>query len=111
MKAVRYMVSAGALALLAAGAVFASEGAPQAQSQPRAQPRAQTSAPALRAVPSALPTTQALLDGYVVDNKMPGIVGAFGYGNHPTIFLSAGKVADDATAAKAGPDSLWRVFR
>ncbi|MGH6617522.1 serine hydrolase domain-containing protein [Sphingomonas sp.] len=106
MKAVRYMVSAGALALLTAGAVFASEAAPQAQSRPQAK----AAAPALSTVPSALPTTQALLNGYVTDNKMPGIVGAFGYGNQPTIFLSAGKIADDATAAKAGPDSLWRVF-
>jgi CubicO group peptidase (beta-lactamase class C family) len=41
---------------------------------------------------------------------MPGIVGAFGAGDLPTIFVSAGKVSDDAGAQAAGPDSLWRVY-
>ncbi|MES2057725.1 MAG: serine hydrolase domain-containing protein [Pseudomonadota bacterium] len=108
MKAVRYMVSAGALALLAAGAVFASEAAPQAQAS---RPFTPQPAPATAAVTtSPLPTTQALFDSYVATNKMPGIVGAFGYGNQPTVFVSAGKIGDEAAAAKAGPDSLWRVY-
>ncbi|QNA85588.1 beta-lactamase family protein [Sphingomonas sp. So64.6b] len=99
MKAVRwYMVSAGALALLATGAVFAREAAPQTQPLVAA------------AAVSPLPGTQALLDSYVADNKMPGIVAAFGYRDRPTMFLSAGKIGDEATAAKAGPDSLWRVY-
>ena len=68
------------------------------------------SAPVTTSASSPLPATKALFDGYVRDNKMPGIVGAFGVGDGPTIFLSAGKIADDAGAAPAGPDSLWRVY-
>ncbi|HEY0597163.1 serine hydrolase domain-containing protein, partial [Sphingopyxis sp.] len=41
---------------------------------------------------------------------MPGIVGAFGIGNRPTIFVSSGKISYDADAQAAGPDSLWRVY-
>jgi CubicO group peptidase (beta-lactamase class C family) len=59
---------------------------------------------------SPLPATQALYDSYVATNKMPGIVGAFGAGDYPTTFVSAGKIAADANAAPAGPDSLWRVY-
>ena len=62
------------------------------------------------AVASSLPATQALYDSYVATNKMPGIVGAFGAGDFPTAFVSAGKIATDANAAPAGPDSLWRVY-
>jgi CubicO group peptidase (beta-lactamase class C family) len=69
--------------------------------------------PAPAAAPAAtspLPATQALYDSYVATNKMPGIVGAFGAGDFPTMFVSAGKIATDANAAPAGPDSLWRVY-
>ena len=62
------------------------------------------------ATASPLPATQALYDSYVATNKMPGIVGAFGGGDLPTVFVSAGKIATDANAAPAGPDSLWRVY-
>jgi CubicO group peptidase (beta-lactamase class C family) len=62
------------------------------------------------AAASPLPATQALYDSYVATNKMPGIVGAFGAGDFPTMFVSAGKIATDANAAPAGPDSLWRVY-
>jgi len=62
------------------------------------------------AVASSLPATQALYDSYVATNKMPSIVGAFGAGDFPTAFVSAGKIATDANAAPAGPDSLWRVY-
>lgn len=65
-------------------------------------------APAIKASP--LPDTQALFDSYVQSDKMPGIVGAFGAGELPTVFLSAGRIADEATAPAAGPDSLWRVY-
>ena len=65
---------------------------------------------AASAVASSLPATQALYDSYVATNKMPGIVGAFGAGDFPTAFVSAGKIATDANAAPAGPDSLWRVY-
>ena len=59
---------------------------------------------------AVLPTTQALLDGYVRDGKMPGIVAGFGVGDGPTLFVSAGKIATDPAAAQATPDSLWRVY-
>ena len=59
---------------------------------------------------AVLPNTQALFDGLVRDGKMPGIVGAIGYGDLPTVFLSAGKLSDDAGAASANADSLYRVY-
>ena len=58
----------------------------------------------------AMPNTQALFDGYVRDGKMPGIVAAYGFGDAPTLFPAAGRIADDAGAAPAGPDSLWRIY-
>ena len=57
-----------------------------------------------------LPQTQALFDGYVRDGKMPGIVAAFGVGDRPTWFVAAGRIATDATAPQATPDTLWRVY-
>lgn len=57
-----------------------------------------------------MPRTQAVLDGYVRDGKMPGITAAFGFGDRPTLYLSAGRIADEQTAPAAGPDSLWRVY-
>ena len=57
-----------------------------------------------------LPQTQALFDGYVRDGKMPGIVGAFGVGDRPTWFVSAGHNSLDPGAADATPDTLWRVY-
>ncbi|MDB5681554.1 MAG: serine hydrolase [Sphingomonas bacterium] len=74
---------------------------------------AQSVAPApVPVVPVAdpLPTTRALFESYVATGKMPGIVGAFGIGDNATAFISSGKIATDAGAAAAGPDSLWRVY-
>ncbi len=100
--------SVGALTMLA---LLASAAAPAQQVQPRpphvrVQPHdaPQASAQAL------LPATQALYDGYVRAGKMPGIVGAFGIGELPTVFVSAGDISLDPGAARAGPDSLWRVY-
>jgi len=93
---VRAFITAGALIALLAGGALAYEAAPQALPAPAAQ--------------SPLPATQALFDSYVADGKMPGIVGAFGVGERPTLFVSAGRIADEPTAAMAGPDSLWRVY-
>ncbi len=111
MRNIKHIASATTLALLLAGAGMAQRQAPlpQTAAPTPAQP-APATAPVLTAVPSALPATQAVLDGYVRDNKMPGIVAAFGLGDGPTMFVSAGKIADGATAQKAGPDSLWRVY-
>ncbi|MES2046256.1 MAG: serine hydrolase domain-containing protein [Pseudomonadota bacterium] len=97
---IRRFVTGSAVVALALTA-----GAWGGQALPQAAP-----APVATSATSLLPTTQALFDGYVRDNKMPGIVGAFGVGERPTIFVSAGKIADDAGAAPAGPDSLWRVY-
>jgi CubicO group peptidase (beta-lactamase class C family) len=112
MKSFKLLVSGGALAMVIAGAGLAQQAAPHSQATPRPAPQAglKPQRDPITAVPSLLPRTQAVLDGYVRDNKMPGIVGAFGVADMPTIFLSAGKIADDAGAARAGPDSLWRVY-
>ena len=96
----RRVVTGSAVVALVLGA-----GAWGGQALPQAAP-----APVSTTAPSPLPATQTLFDNYVRDNKMPGIVGAFGVGDGPTMFVSAGKIADDAGAAPAGPDSLWRVY-
>ncbi|ONF96022.1 serine hydrolase domain-containing protein [Sphingomonas jeddahensis] len=92
--------TAAAMALVSAGSAR--------EAQPAPQPQAAAKAPA-RGNP-LLTETQALFDSYVSTNKMPGIVGAFGVGDFPTQFVSAGRIADDAAAATAGPDSLWRIY-
>jgi len=99
---IKRFMTTGALAALIAGAAFASEAAPQQSGQPVG-----TTQPSGR---SLLPATQALFNSYVAANKMPGIAGAFGYGDYPTAFVSAGHIADGAGAPLAGPDSLWRVY-
>ncbi len=79
------------------------------QTQPRPQPampRPRVPIPAS----ALLPGTQALFDGYVRDGKMPGIVGAFGVGDLPTLYVGAGRIADASTAPAADADSLWRVY-
>ncbi len=85
-------------------------GQAQPQTQPRPQPRPAPVQPAPSSRSTALPTTQALFDAYVRDDKMPGIIGAFGIGDFPTLFVSAGRIADGPTAPAADPDSLWRVY-
>ena len=101
---------AGLLAVLLATAAFAG----QTQRLPTPQPRIPATLvappPAAPSATSPLPVTQALFDGYVRQGKMPGIVGAFGFGELPPVFVAAGKIADDAGAAPANPDSLWRVY-
>ena len=97
----RYWTGAGVTALLAAAAVTAQV----------ATPRAPVPVPRMPVPVSAiLPATQALFDGYVADGKMPGIVGAFGVGDGPTLFVDAGHIATTTGAPDAGPDSLWRVY-
>ncbi len=90
------------LAFGIAGALVAS---------PMAAGMAQQAAPAPRPAPAAaqpLAATQALFDGYVAQKKMPGIVGAFGVADAPTVFVSAGTIADGG--ARADANSLWRVY-
>lgn len=58
----------------------------------------------------AFPATERLFDGYVRDGKMPGIVAAYGVGDRPTLFPSAGRQSLDPAAPFVGPDTLWRVY-
>lgn len=81
----------------------------QAQPKPQPGPQPAPNAAAPRGNP-LLTETQALFDGLVQSDKMPGIVGAFGIGDFPTHFVSAGRIADGANAPAAGPDSLWRIY-
>ncbi|MFZ5748882.1 MAG: serine hydrolase domain-containing protein [Pseudomonadota bacterium] len=53
---------------------------------------------------------QALVDGYVAANKLPGVVLAYASGDVAPTFVSAGRIADGPDAPLAGPDSLWRVY-
>ncbi|MDO7843075.1 serine hydrolase domain-containing protein [Sphingomonas sp. CA1-15] len=56
------------------------------------------------------PATRAVLDGYVRSGRVPGAVAAIGVGDQPTVFLAAGRIAEETAAAPAGPDSLWRIY-
>lgn len=98
------LVCAVALAGLATGLAAQSQPAPQAQPTLRSSPRMPIPVSAL------LPNTQALFDSYVTRGKMPGIVGAFGFGDGPTLFVAAGWIGDEPNAPAAGADSLWRVY-
>ena len=101
----KWLFGTVAAVALAAGVGSARQAQPAPQLKP--QPMPQAGAP--RGNP-LLAETQALFDGLVASNKMPGIVGAFGIGDFPTQFVSAGKIADGANAPAAGPDSLWRIY-
>lgn len=101
-------MKAGITAALAAGlAAFALQAQTPA---PRPAPPTPRAPAANDSAATLLPNTQALFDGLVRDGKMPGIVGAFGGADLPTVFLSAGKIGDEPAAAPVGPDSLWRVY-
>ncbi|HEY0624616.1 serine hydrolase domain-containing protein [Sphingomonas sp.] len=90
---------AGGVAALAIAAVSGATAFGQVATSP--PPR--DAAAATNAVP-------ALTRAYVADRKAPGIVVAYAKGNRPPLFAAAGAIADGADAAKAGPDSLWRVY-
>jgi CubicO group peptidase (beta-lactamase class C family) len=100
MKRGHWIVGAGLASLIAtaafAGQALRHEAAPVAAGDASGR--------------AVLPTTQALFDGYVRDGRMPGIVAAFGVGDRPTWFVSAGRLASDAGAGPATPDSLWRIY-
>ncbi len=93
------LVVAGLMAAAGAGGALAW------QAQP-ARPIASAPAPA----PRAWPAVQALADRYVAENKAVGIVIAVAQGDVAPTFASAGRIAEEPTAAKADPDSLWRVY-
>lgn len=96
--------------LAAAPLILSLLAAPLAAQAPVPAPRAAATPPAAPSAATVLPATQALFDGYVRDDKMPGIVGAFGLGDSPTIFPAAGRLSDDAGAAAVTPDTLWRIY-
>ena len=98
----KFALSAGLLATLG-GAALA-----QMQPAPQPAPRAPQAAPSPGGM--LLPNTQALFDGYFRDGKMAGVVGAFGIGDMAPLFVTSGRIADEATAPAAGPDTLWRVY-
>ena len=93
MVAMRFNIAAATLVVVAGGAAFA---------------RHDIALPTLTTSP--LPTTQALFTGYVVENKIPGIVGIVGHGNGPATVLAAGHISDDPGAPVADRNSLWRVY-
>ena len=99
MRTKRQAVWLGALALIAAsipaGGIAASASEPPIPAPTIEHP---------------LPHVQALFDSYVAKDDMPGIVGAFGVGDLPTVFISDGHISDDPGAPAAGPDTLWRVY-
>ena len=110
MIAIRWMTG---LTTTGLAALVASAG--WAQMAPRPMPPVRPPVPASRTVqvqPSAalLPATTALYQGYVRDGRVPGIVGAFGVADYPTLYVSAGGISAEPAAAAAGPDSLWRVY-
>ncbi|MFL9840008.1 serine hydrolase domain-containing protein [Sphingomonas sp. ST-64] len=47
---------------------------------------------------------------YVAQDRTQGIVVAWGKGDTAPVFASAGRIAVEADAPAAGPDSLWRVY-
>jgi CubicO group peptidase (beta-lactamase class C family) len=53
---------------------------------------------------------QSVLDAYVRDNKLCGVVAAVGRGTEPPAFVYAGRLSDDAGAPAVGADSLWRIY-
>jgi len=104
---IRWLAGTAATMVLVAGVGSARQAQPAPQSTP--QP-AQSSQPAPARGNAMLRETQALFDSYVATDKIPGIVGAFGVGDFPTQFVSAGRIADEANAPAAGPESLWRIY-
>lgn len=99
MRGMRFTSMLGAVALASTAAWAGQAVAP---ARPAAIPAPTLARP--------LPHVQALFDSYVAEDKMPGIVGAFGVGDLPTVFVSAGHISDDPGAPAAGPDTLWRVY-
>ncbi|WP_422056147.1 serine hydrolase domain-containing protein [Sphingomonas sp.] len=60
--------------------------------------------------PRVAAPVQSLAQDYVAQNRTQGIVIAYGVGDSAPVFASAGRIATEADAAPAGPDSLWRVY-
>ena len=78
------------------------------QAQPQAQRQLPPQAPAARTAATLLPATQSLLDGYVREGKMPGIVVAIGRGDGPTLFPAAGRGGLEPNAGQVDRRCEWR---
>ena len=87
-----------ALSLAGAGAAHAP-----LNSLPRA---AAPAAPAAAAFTDAT----AIADRYVAENRVPGIVMALGVEAGAPVFVARGRIAAEADARAADPDSLFRVY-
>jgi len=74
-----------------------------------AAPQAAAFGQAATATQAAAPV-EALAEDYVAQNRAQGIVVAYGVGDSAPVFASAGRIAVEADAAAASPDSLWRVY-
>jgi CubicO group peptidase (beta-lactamase class C family) len=107
MTSIRAVATALIAPLLLASPPLVAQSASQRAPQ-RVLPTQRSNWPTPAPNPAPLPATKALFDGYVRDDRMPGIVGAFGFGRMPTITVAAGRIADGGAAA--GPDSLWRIY-
>ncbi|MBA4761896.1 serine hydrolase [Sphingomonas sp.] len=53
---------------------------------------------------------ETLAQDYVAQNRTQGVVIAYGIGDSAPVFVSAGRIAVEADAGAASPDSLWRVY-
>lgn len=108
-----HWIPAGGLAVLATTALYAGQARMAGQTQavrPASRSDVAVTGRAGDPARAALPRVERLFDGYVRDGKMPGIVGAFGIGDRPTLFPASGAIADGTGQPVADADSLWRVY-
>ncbi len=108
-----HWIPAGGLAVLATTALYAGQARMAGQTQAvRTASRSDVAVTGRAGDPAraVLPKVERLFDGYVRDGKMPGIVGAFGIGDRPTLFPASGAIADGTGQPVADADSLWRVY-
>ena len=55
------------------------------------------------------PRVTALIDDYVVRDRVANMVAALGFGQRPPEYLARGTLAFDSTV-RAGPDTLYRIY-
>ena len=108
-----HWIPAGGLAVLATTALYAGQARMAGHTQAaRTASRSDVAVTGRAGDPArvVLPRVERLFDGYVRDGKMPGIVGAFGIGDRPTLFPASGAIAFGTGQPVADADSLWRVY-
>ncbi|MGN6374850.1 MAG: serine hydrolase domain-containing protein [Sphingomonas sp.] len=59
---------------------------------------------------ASLRRLQSVLDAYVREHKLCGVVAAVGRGTAAPSFVYAGRLSDDPGAPAITPDSLWRIY-